>query len=84
MRGIRDLPPTDQLKQAERIVTRIVRDTLVEIIVQRQDAVEDYETALLFIGEAGSIGVQSATDSGKKAPPATSEGLDQLTSGQSE
>ena len=36
---------------AQGEVTRIVREELMEIITSRKDAVKDYETALMFIGE---------------------------------
>jgi hypothetical protein len=40
-------------KAAIRAVTSIVRQELMKIIVRRKDAVKDYETAIMFMGDAG-------------------------------
>ena len=54
-------------------VTRIVREELTKFAKRRRDAVKDFETSIIFIGEAAQPPPAAANNNKKKAPPAVIE-----------
>ena len=47
-----DKAKREAYQRASRDVTRIVRASVLGIAARRQDAVNDYETSIMFIGDA--------------------------------